>query len=138
KLRSFDLDFKKVKTSQPGDEVGTEAEHHSSASDTTTEEDLAFCLIMLSRDKWKQQKNKTIVEEDDETNHEREDYKSSKNRGGRGRFNCETCGRLVFVFCLEVMVNKEASGSSSSPLHKNCIKLFIHQFSLCLAAIVSV
>ena len=101
KLRSFDLDFKKVKTSQPGDEVGTEVEHHSSASDTTTEEDLAFCLIMLSRDKWKQQKNKTIVveeEEDDETNHEREDYKSSKNRGGRGRFNCETCGRVFLKF----------------------------------------
>ncbi|KAH0890006.1 hypothetical protein HID58_052435 [Brassica napus] len=81
KLGSFDFDdFKKVRTSQPGCEVGTEPEHHSSeASDTTTEEDLALCLIMLSRDKWKQQKNKTIV-----------------NRGGRGRgrFKCETCGKV--------------------------------------------
>ena len=98
KLGSFDFDFKKVKTSQPGDEVVAEAEHHSSASDTTTEEDLALCLIMLSRDKWKQQKNKTIVveEEDHETDDEREDYKSSKNRGGRGRgrFKCETCGKV--------------------------------------------
>ncbi|CAF1701352.1 unnamed protein product [Brassica napus] len=98
KLGSFDFDdFKKVRTSQPGCEVGTEPEHHSSeASDTTTEEDLALCLIMLSRDKWKQQKNKTIVVEDDETDHEREDYKPSKNRGGRGRgrFKCETCGKV--------------------------------------------
>ncbi|KAF8113846.1 hypothetical protein N665_0045s0085 [Sinapis alba] len=96
KLGSFDFEFKKLKTSQPG-EVVTEAEHHSSASDTTTEEDLAFCLIMLSRDKWKQQKNKKIAveeeeEDDDETGHE--DYKSSKNRGGRGSFNCETCGKV--------------------------------------------
>ncbi|XP_018474803.1 zinc finger protein ZAT4-like [Raphanus sativus] len=92
KLGSFDFEFKKVRTSQPG-EVVTEPEHHSSASDTTTEEDLAFCLIMLSRDKWKQQKNKTIVveEEDDD---ECEDYKSSKNSGGRGRFKCETCGKV--------------------------------------------
>ncbi|KAJ0259197.1 Zinc finger protein ZAT4 [Hirschfeldia incana] len=79
KLGSFDFDFKKLKTIQDGE---TE-HHHSSASDTTTEEDLAFCLIMLSRDKWKQ----TVVEEEDESDHE------CKNRGGRGRFKCETCGK---------------------------------------------
>ncbi|ESQ39146.1 hypothetical protein EUTSA_v10001538mg [Eutrema salsugineum] len=99
KLGSFDFDFKKLKTSQPGESV-TEPEHHSSASDTTTEEDLAFCLIMLSRDKWKQQKkNKSTMtkqkaEEEEETDHECEDYKSSKSRGGRGRFKCETCGKV--------------------------------------------
>ncbi|RID70245.1 hypothetical protein BRARA_C02280 [Brassica rapa] len=48
---------------------------------------------MLSRDKWKQQKNKTtVVEEEDDD--EREDYKPSKNRRGRGRFKCETCGKV--------------------------------------------
>ncbi|KAJ0239871.1 Zinc finger protein ZAT4 [Hirschfeldia incana] len=88
KLGSFDFDFKKVRTSQPV----TEPEHHSSASDTTTEEDLAFCLIMLSRDKWKQQKNKAIVVEEEEDDDET-DYKSIKNRGGSGRFSCETCGK---------------------------------------------
>ncbi|KAG2332114.1 hypothetical protein Bca52824_003294 [Brassica carinata] len=90
KLGSFDFDFKKVRTSQLGEAVA-EPEHHSSASDTTTEEDLAFCLIMLSRDKWKQQKNKTVVveEEDDDER----DQKWSKNRGGSGRFKCETCGK---------------------------------------------
>ncbi|XP_018482059.1 zinc finger protein ZAT4 [Raphanus sativus] len=85
KLGSFDFDFKKLKTVQAGE---TE-HHHSSASDTTTEEDLAFCLIMLSRDKWK--KKQTVVEEeddDDESDHE------CKNRGGRGRFKCETCGKV--------------------------------------------
>ncbi|CAA7050678.1 unnamed protein product [Microthlaspi erraticum] len=102
KLGSFDFDYKKLRTSQPGESV-TEPEHHSSASDTTTEEDLAFCLIMLSRDKWKQQKkNKTMTkqnveDEEEETDHECGDYKSSKNRGGgggRGRFKCETCGKV--------------------------------------------
>ncbi|CAL9236994.1 unnamed protein product [Arabidopsis halleri] len=92
KLGSFDFDFKKLKTSQPS-ELVTAPEHHSSASDTTTEEDLAFCLIMLSRDKWKQQKKKKqrVEEEEDETDHDSEDYKSSKNRG---RFKCETCGKV--------------------------------------------
>ncbi|EOA27431.1 hypothetical protein CARUB_v10023569mg [Capsella rubella] len=98
KLGSFDFDYKELKTSQPG-ELATEPEHHSSASDTTTEQDLAFCLIMLSRDKWKQHKKKTkqSVEEEEEyeTDHEcGEDYKSSKNRGGRGRFKCDTCGKV--------------------------------------------
>lgn len=74
-------------TRKPGESV-TELEHHSWASDTTTEEDLAFCLIMLSRYKLKQHKKIKIKQtfEEDETEHECcEDYKSSKNRG---RFKC--------------------------------------------------
>ncbi|KAL9302851.1 Zinc finger protein ZAT4 [Arabidopsis thaliana] len=90
KLGSFDFDFEKLTTSQPS-ELVAEPEHHSSASDTTTEEDLAFCLIMLSRDKWKQQKKKKQRVEEDETDHDSEDYKSSKSRG---RFKCETCGKV--------------------------------------------
>ncbi|KAF8053685.1 hypothetical protein N665_1382s0003 [Sinapis alba] len=89
KLGSFDFDFKKVKTSQAGE---TE-HHHSSASDTTTEEDLAFCLIMLSRDKWKQHKKKTVVEQEEEEDDDESDHEC-KNRGGRGRFKCETCGKV--------------------------------------------
>ncbi|KAL0739743.1 hypothetical protein Bca4012_081256 [Brassica carinata] len=90
KLGSFDFDFKKLKTSQAGE---TEHHHHhSSASDTTTEEDLAFCLIMLSRDKWKQ--HKTVVEEEEDDDDDDESDHECKNRGGRGRFKCETCGKV--------------------------------------------
>ncbi|CAF1845191.1 hypothetical protein F2Q70_00026467 [Brassica cretica] len=91
KLDSFAT--KKMKTSQLGYKTEPEP-HHSSASDTTTDEDLAFCLMMLSRDKWKK-KNKTssshkeLVEEID-------DNSSKMNRATttKGRFTCETCGKV--------------------------------------------
>ncbi|KFK37304.1 hypothetical protein AALP_AA4G239800 [Arabis alpina] len=79
KLGSFDFDFKKLK----GESVTELEQHHSSASDTTTEEDLAFCLIMLSRDKWKKNK-KTMIKQDFEE-------EPSKIRG---RFKCETCNKV--------------------------------------------
>ncbi|CDY41155.1 BnaA09g38600D [Brassica napus] len=73
----------KMKTSQLGykNELEAEAEPpQSSASDTTTEEDLAFCLMMLSRDKWK--KNKV-------------GYKISRaTTTTKGRYTCETCGKV--------------------------------------------
>ncbi|KAF3523731.1 hypothetical protein F2Q69_00049586 [Brassica cretica] len=72
----------KRKTSQLGYKTEPECKPpHSSASDTTTEEDLAFCLMLLSRDKWKKKKNKATSEGYN---------KSSK----KGRFTCETCGKV--------------------------------------------
>ncbi|ESQ40341.1 hypothetical protein EUTSA_v10015865mg [Eutrema salsugineum] len=63
KLELFDFDFKKLKKTKSVETV-TEPKHHSSASDKPMEEDLAFCLIMFSRDKWKQQKkNKTMTKQ---------------------------------------------------------------------------
>ncbi|KAL0848515.1 hypothetical protein Bca101_021762 [Brassica carinata] len=58
---------------------------HSSASDTTTEEDLAFCLMMLSRDKWKKSKvsSKEVVEEI-----------NVEATTTKGRYTCETCGKV--------------------------------------------
>lgn len=90
-----------------------EPELLSSVSNATTEEDVAFCLMMLSRDKWKRQEVKD--EEEDEEEEEAEDdeedeeddegdrsvedseefydeMKSSKTRSSvRGRYKCETC-----------------------------------------------
>ncbi|XP_009139311.1 zinc finger protein ZAT9, partial [Brassica rapa] len=91
KLDSFAS--KKMKTSQLGYKTEPEPPY-SSASDTTTEKDLAVCLMMLSRDKWKK-KNKTssstkeVVEEIDNNS-------SKMNRATRtkGRFTCETCGKV--------------------------------------------
>ncbi|GMJ01588.1 hypothetical protein like AT3G60580 [Hibiscus trionum] len=75
-----------------------EPEPVSSISDTTTE-DVAFCLMMLSRDKWKSK----VLHQDDEDeegteieNYELQDFfKSSEvNRTGRGKYRCETCNKV--------------------------------------------
>ncbi|KAL4379371.1 hypothetical protein GQ457_02G000190 [Hibiscus cannabinus] len=69
-----------------------EPEQVSSISDTTTEEDVAFCLMMLSRDKWKSK-----VHQDDEETDESEGYfKLSKvnNKTGRAKYRCETCNKV--------------------------------------------
>ena len=87
---------KKRKTSQLGYKTEPECEPpQSSASDTTTEEDLAFCLMLLSRDKWKKKKknkassNKEVVEEIETEASEGHNTSSKK-----GRFTCETCGKV--------------------------------------------
>ncbi|CAN7095533.1 unnamed protein product, partial [Brassica rapa subsp. narinosa] len=96
KLDSFTS--KKMKTSQLGykNELEAEAEPpQSSASDTTTEEDLAFCLMMLSRDKWKKNKvgSKEVVEEIE--TEASEGYKISRaTTTTKGRYTCETCGKV--------------------------------------------
>lgn len=72
-------------------ESWAEPEPVSSISDTTNEEDVAYCLMMLSRDKWKQQK-KSEQETEDESESE-SDSKLCKNRT-RGRYKCETCNKV--------------------------------------------
>nr|KYP42136.1 Zinc finger protein 1 [Cajanus cajan] len=91
-------------------------ESASSASDTTTEEDVAFCLMMLSRDNWDENKHKTKhrelehdeveyedeeeeeeeeEEEDDEDGYESEEVKvSKKSNKAKGRYKCETCDKV--------------------------------------------
>ncbi|KAH1073431.1 hypothetical protein J1N35_025759 [Gossypium stocksii] len=68
----------------------------SSISDTTTEEDVAFCLMMLSRDQWKQHDEQEEDDESEEETEESEEYlKSTKpNRSTRGKYRCETCNRV--------------------------------------------
>ncbi|CAJ1948360.1 unnamed protein product [Sphenostylis stenocarpa] len=100
-------------------ENNSKNESASSASDTTTEEDLAFCLMMLSRDRWKgyddhksiQQYNDEIEDEDDDDDdeededededdeakngYESEEMKSvKKSNKVRGRYKCETCNKV--------------------------------------------
>ncbi|KAJ4884940.1 Zinc finger protein ZAT9 [Raphanus sativus] len=86
KLETFTT--KKSKTSQLGYKTEPECEPpHSSASDTTRDKDLAFCLMLLSRDKWKNRtSSKEVVEEISTEGHN----KWSK----KGRFTCETCGKV--------------------------------------------
>ncbi|XP_050236033.1 zinc finger protein ZAT9-like [Mercurialis annua] len=88
-----------------------EPEPVSSISDATTEEDVAFCLMMLSRDKWKRKEKQNYhlqLDEEDEDDEEDEEeteksidqetdesdeFKSCKTRV-RGKYRCETCNKV--------------------------------------------
>ncbi|KAF8092399.1 hypothetical protein N665_0415s0019 [Sinapis alba] len=88
---------RKMKTSQLGYKTKPECEPpHSSASDTTTDEDLAFCLMLLSRDKWKKKKKKNKASSSKEVVEEMETEASqgSDKSSKKGRFTCETCGKV--------------------------------------------
>ena len=82
----------------------------SSISDATTEEDVAFCLMMLSRDKWieEQENQERRHDEEDEEEAEAEaeeeerfvdetddsdELKLFKTRA-RGKYKCETCNKV--------------------------------------------
>ncbi|KAL4324073.1 hypothetical protein GQ457_11G000760 [Hibiscus cannabinus] len=80
----------KFNTNQPSQtESWAEPEPVSSISDTTTDEDVAFCLMMLSRDQWKSKVHKDgHVEEDEEETNESEEYFTT-----RAKYRCETCNR---------------------------------------------
>ncbi|KAG2325436.1 hypothetical protein Bca52824_008164 [Brassica carinata] len=82
---------KKMKTSQLGYKTEPKPPH-SSDSDTRTDEDLAFCLMMLSRDKWKKNEtsdHKEVVEE-----METEDSRKMNPATTKGKYTCETCGKV--------------------------------------------
>ncbi|KAJ9188490.1 hypothetical protein P3X46_003843 [Hevea brasiliensis] len=79
-------------------ESWAEAEPVSSISDTTAEEDVAFCLMMLSRDKWKKMEQKEQDEEAEdeksiEETDESDEFKSCKTRT-RGKYRCDTCKKV--------------------------------------------
>ncbi|XP_048227480.1 zinc finger protein ZAT4 [Ricinus communis] len=103
--------IKKVKFNKFSTESWVEPEPVSSISDTTTEEDVAFCLMMLSRDKWKtkdkpqhhqeQEQEQDDQEEEEEEEAERsieetdesDEFKSCKTRI-KGKYRCETCKKV--------------------------------------------
>lgn len=79
-------------------------ETNSSGSETTEEEDIAYCLIMLSRDKWRSPKriNKYVSmdyfdayndDEDEEDEEEVVKINKSGNKG-KGKYRCETCNKV--------------------------------------------
>ncbi|KDP28801.1 hypothetical protein JCGZ_14572 [Jatropha curcas] len=85
-------------------ESWAEPEPVSSISDTTAEEDVAFCLMMLSRDKWKrreqllqnnreQEEEEAEAEKSIEETDESDEFKSCKTRN-RGKYKCETCKKV--------------------------------------------
>ncbi|XVF73458.1 hypothetical protein PTKIN_Ptkin12aG0202800 [Pterospermum kingtungense] len=86
-----------------------EPEPLSSISDATTEEDVAFCLMMLSRDQWKskvheddddgggEKEEETEIEKSMEETDESEEYfklTEVNNRASRGKYRCQTCNKV--------------------------------------------
>lgn len=65
----------------------------SSVSDTYTEEDVAMCLMMLSRDKWK----RSLVKQDQEQE-ESKGFEEIKVKGVRGRHQCDKCNKRFRSF----------------------------------------
>lgn len=77
----------------------------SSISDTTPEEHVAHCLIMLSKDKWEKEEREYVEEEDEEDEEESKKFgnedifedsgvaKMAKNKF-RGKYRCEECNKL--------------------------------------------
>ncbi|KAL2514004.1 Zinc finger protein ZAT9 [Forsythia ovata] len=75
-----------------------EPEPLSSISDTTPEENVAYCLMMLSRDKWKTKESEYEEEEDSgvllrRSNQQNEPSKVLKTKA-RGKYRCETCNKV--------------------------------------------
>lgn len=70
----------------------------SSVSDTTPEEDVALCLMMLSRDVWSSTSAAAAAAEEEDDADEEEEYKSAAPppaaRGGRYKYQCGTCNKL--------------------------------------------
>ncbi|KAJ7944742.1 Zinc finger protein [Quillaja saponaria] len=73
-------------------ESPTEPEPASSVSDTSPEEDIAMCLMMLSRDIWK--RNKEENQDEEETLRSVDEFKGLekiKCKRARGKNQCENC-----------------------------------------------
>ncbi|KAJ8650022.1 hypothetical protein MRB53_003045 [Persea americana] len=81
----------------PNPKPDTEPEPLSSVSDATTEEDVALCLMMLSRDIWMGDGRAEDESQDSKEEEEEEEYDESKLKTctkGRSRFQCETCKKV--------------------------------------------
>lgn len=81
----------------------------SSISDTTPEEDVAYCLMMLSRDKWRREKELVVEHDDEDREQEQEQeeayYEQSENESdhevkvskasrARSKYRCDTCNKV--------------------------------------------
>ncbi|WOL00236.1 hypothetical protein Cni_G08949 [Canna indica] len=70
-------------------------ESASSASDVTTDEDVARCLLMLSRDSWTGGKEPPLPDgEDEEGSGRRIAISSAPPRRGRSKYRCGTCKKV--------------------------------------------
>lgn len=82
-----------------------ETEPVSSISENSPEEDVAHCLMMLSRDKWARKEQVDFYSDEDEDGDDDEEnsddsagggvqVKVLKKTRGRGKYRCETCNKV--------------------------------------------
>lgn len=97
------LELKKPKlTTSTVDSPPAEPEPLSSVSDTSPEEDVAMCLMMLSRDVWlrtngeadQEQNGKEVVAVKDDDDDEFEQLEEIKLKKVRGKNRCDKCSKL--------------------------------------------
>lgn len=95
KTRVFSSEIR-VKKSPEFGEINEEQSPLSSVSDTTTEEDVAHCLMMLSRDQWERENESDRDggddSEDSSAGHVVKVMKRANKVGGK--YKCETCNKL--------------------------------------------
>ncbi|XP_073063772.1 zinc finger protein ZAT9-like [Primulina eburnea] len=98
----------------------------SSISDTTSEdEDVAYCLMMLSRDKWKRGEKEKVFEDDGHEEYSDDVLKVKKGASKlRGEYRCKTCNEMFRSYQAlgghrashkKIKVNPIASTSETSP-----------------------
>ncbi|XP_043715383.1 zinc finger protein ZAT9-like [Telopea speciosissima] len=97
-------ELKKPKSSKPSQaESLPEPEPVSSVSDTTPEEDVARCLMMLSRDIWMRKEEEVETEEEQEEDEEEAEKSMEESDDSeelkfptrtRGRYQCGTCKKV--------------------------------------------
>ncbi|KAL7593045.1 zinc finger protein ZAT9 [Lactuca sativa] len=66
----------------------------SSISDTSPEEDVAYCLMMLSRDKWSDEEEDREHEESDNESESDREIINVKRTPTRTKYRCETCNKV--------------------------------------------
>ncbi|KDP39875.1 hypothetical protein JCGZ_03406 [Jatropha curcas] len=125
--QKLNFDFKKLKLKNPSLLESTspspspsqspspspaEPEPVSSVSDTSPEEDVAMCLMMLSRDVWLPN-NEELEQEQEEQ--EQEEIKANKIRG---KLRCEKCSK-VFRSSQALVAHKRICSLNATELKKN-------------------
>ncbi|CAL5331377.1 unnamed protein product [Camellia sinensis] len=115
-----------------------EPEAVSSISDTTPEEDVAYCLIMMSRDKWmrdEEQEPEPDYEDDDDDDDETEESdeieverkQSKANKISRAKYKCETCHK---VFRSYQALGGHRASHKKARAHNNGVLNQTHEASL--------
>lgn len=75
-----------------------EQEPVSSVSDTTPEEDVAICLMMLSRDTWMTGGTTPLVESEEEEEGGEEEEETKFCPRGRNKYQCGTCKKVFHSY----------------------------------------
>nr|BAA21927.1 ZPT3-3 [Petunia x hybrida]BAA96071.1 C2H2 zinc-finger protein ZPT3-3 [Petunia x hybrida] len=113
----------------------------SSISENSPEEDVAHCLMMLSRDKWIKQEYDDYSDDDEEEEKSEDSGElvkvtnSTKIKGSRGKYRCETCNKVFRSY--QALGGHRAShkkikvSSSSTNQVENVVEEKIHECPVC-------